>query len=266
LFSTQESKRGKLVDLALDPDRVVRTLFFIAAVLVALSLACEAAQAGFGIHHAYGLIHSLSLDDDGNLPALFSSLLLLACAGLLYAISAIEAGERWRWAGLAAIFTLMGIDEIAQFHEVLAGFLHKKFQAGGYLYFTWVVPGTLFVIAVALAYSRFLLRLPSRTRIHMLISGALYVSGALGMELIAGAHVSATGQRDFQYAMMATLEEALEMAGLIWFLRTLMRHLGAFQLSLRFGRRAAAVRASCAAPVVESVPLAARELEPGPRL
>lgn len=68
------------------------------------------------------------------------------------------------------------------------------------LYFAWVIPYAVFAVVVAVAFVRFLGHLPSRTRLGFLVSGGLYVSGALGLEL-------------------------LEMAGVVLLLSTLLTYL-----------------------------------------
>jgi hypothetical protein len=71
----------------------------------------------------------------------------------------------------------------------------------------------------------FLLRLPRRTAIAFALSGAIYLGGALGVELFEGAWREGHGHRNVVYHALVTLEEAMEMVGLIFFINALMRHI-----------------------------------------
>ena len=78
----------------------------------------------------------------------------------------------------------------------------------------------LVVIFVA-AFSRFLIHLPRRTALLFVLSGALYVTGALGFETLSGYHYSHSGSKNITYVALQTMEEILEISGTILFLYTL---------------------------------------------
>jgi hypothetical protein len=67
------------------------------------------------------------------------------------------------------------------------------FTPGGAISFFWVVPGAIFVVVVLLAYLRFLADLPQSTRRLFLFAGALFVLGALGLEMLTAQVVSSSG-------------------------------------------------------------------------
>jgi len=77
-----------------------------------------------------------------------------------------------------------------------------------------------------LFFLRFLLRLPSRNRNLFLFAGALYVGGCIGIELIGGSYDQAHGYENLTYNLISTVEEGLELAGLIAFLYGLLTYLG----------------------------------------
>jgi hypothetical protein len=93
------------------------------------------------------------------------------------------------------------------------------------------VPGALFVLCVAAVYLPFLARLPARTRNLFFLAGFVYVSGAIGFEMISGRHAALYGDNNLTYKLLAHVEESLEMAGLVALLYALLdyagRHLGA---------------------------------------
>ena len=52
----------------------------------------------------------------------------------------------------------------------------------------------------------------------MVLSGALYVGGAAGVELVGAAVYSAEGFDTLRYTLAVTVEEAMEMLGAVLFL------------------------------------------------
>ncbi len=118
------------------------------------------------------------------------------------------------------------------------GPLQRQFGLGGWLYFAWVIPGAAFVLAFVLVYLRFVAHLFKPFRTLFVASGAIYVCRALGIELIGGVHADHFGQNDIAYVLITTIEEALEMGGLVLFIYTLLLYLESHEaaLSVRFSR------------------------------
>ncbi len=178
-----------------------------------------------------GWIERLYLDREQSIPTWFQAATLLACAGLLHAIARAKRRNHDRhtraWRGLALIFLLLSLDEVAGLHEVTSAPLRAALHADGLFRFAWVVPGTAFASVIGLLYVRFLIDLAPVTRWQVLVAAALYVGGAVGMEMISGAYVSAHGVDTPAYAIgLVTLEELLEMLGMSLFCYTLVSYLG----------------------------------------
>lgn len=178
-------------------------------------------------------IRTLDVNEENSVPTWFSSSLLLLCSVLLVAIAsaAKRLGERdalW-WAALSVIFVLLSLDETASFHESATELLRSLLHTGGLLYYAWVIPGGACVFVFGLAYLGFLFRLPTKTRWLFIASGALYVSGALGSEMLNGLWASLHGESNLTYSALVTVEEFLEMSGAILFLYALMLYAGNLQ-------------------------------------
>jgi hypothetical protein len=71
---------------------------------------------------------------------------------------------------------------------------------------------------------KFLLHLPAKTRLRFLIAATIYLGGAIGVELFGSQHAELYGYENLTYSMIATLEESLEMTGLIVFIWALMNY------------------------------------------
>ena len=200
----------------------------IRRVLIAALIAI--ASAGLAVellHHGplpdldEDLVALFSLSWEGNLPTWYSSALLLACAITLFLIAGSAARREARyWSLLAAVFGYLSIDEAVGLHEQLNDVVHLS----GPLYFGWIVPAGIAVALLGLAYLRFLRALPSETRRRFLVAGALYVAGALFMEIPLGLWTEAHGDGNLGYALIDFAEESLEMIGATLFLVALLRH------------------------------------------
>ena len=212
----------------------------IAVVLVVLSLLGRLLLYDGSEGPMDSVSHLLNVDMETSVPTYFSVLLLLFVSALLYTVALGKRQDPFlrHWAGLAVIFLLFSIDEATSIHELAVGPLRRQFGLGGWLYFSWVIPGAAFVLAFVLAYLRFVARLSKPFQTLFVASGAIYVGGALGMELIGGFQVDHYGRDGIAYVLITTIEEALEMAGLVLFIYALLRYLETRKaaLSVRFSQ------------------------------
>lgn len=209
--------------------RVLRALVGVTMVLSLAGMA--AAWIKFEVMSGRGsfLTSSFIMAYEGNVPTLYSYFLLNLCCVLLLAVSwgARQRRERWwgHWFGLAVGFFLMGFDEAASVHEKLVPVVQGMIGTGGWLHFGWVVPAGLLVLGIGLAYLRFLAALTGEIRLLVLVSAALYVGGALLIEMPEGAHAALYGQNNFTFHAFSVIEEMFEMLGLSLFSCTLLRYL-----------------------------------------
>lgn len=206
--------------------RIIIALSGLAALLVAINLAGVVAKFHGGAAPDRGWVSLFDLDGERNVPSVFSTALILLCGGLMVGIAQAEqSSNRLAWRGLAAIFTFLAADELVSLHERLIEPLRAALHTSGAFYFAWLIPYGLAVLVVGLAYLRFLIRLPSATRKRLIIAAALYLSGALGLEAMGGAYLESLGGRhNLPYELLTTLEETLEMAGMILLAHGLLRH------------------------------------------
>ncbi|MFO0549174.1 MAG: hypothetical protein U0271_12355 [Polyangiaceae bacterium] len=216
------------------PARLRTALTLTSVLVVAAGVASEVAKAVYRLPSDYGFVPYFSLSYEANFPTWYSSVLLLACAALLaLAARAPRAdtdpkGAPW-WI-LAAGFTFMSLDEVMSLHE-LTGTLVR---AHGVLHFSWVIPALVLVGALGLYFIPFLKALPPKTRNRFVAAGAVYVFGAVGMELPLGYWVERYGDSGLGYGLIDALEEALEILGAQLFLLALLDHVRARGLRLRF--------------------------------
>ena len=151
----------------------------------------------------------LSLSYEANLPTWFSSSLLLACAVSAGAIAHNSAQWRKHWWFITGLATWMSLDEAVGLHEHLGG----HFGGTGVLFFDWVIPAAAIVTLLVVAFVPFIRALHPPTRTRLIIAGAVYVSGALVMELPLGWWTEQRGMYTIGYALIDWVEETLEMVG-----------------------------------------------------
>jgi hypothetical protein len=99
------------------------------------------------------------------------------------------------------------------------------------------VPYGLAVLALLLGSLRFLMHLPATTRRLFLLAGAIYVGGALGMELVEAAFNARGVSSGFIPLLGVAIEETMEMLGVTMFIYALLTyirtHLPGFVLSVK---------------------------------
>jgi hypothetical protein len=227
------------MEILFEPKKVTR---FFGAIVILLALAHLAAQFSIyvlGYDNLFGLIHLFSLNAEENIPALYSTISLLFCAILLglIAVGTKETGGRFtlHWAFLSLVFVFLSMDEALSFHESSTVPLRKFLNTSGVLFYAWIIPYALAVLVLFLVYLRFLLNLNRQARNHFFLAGLIYVSGAMLFEIPGGIYDEAFGRHTPVYALISTVEELLEMGGILLFIYALTSYISAEFPQLRLG-------------------------------
>lgn len=130
---------------------------------------------------------------------------------------------------LAIGFLVMGVDEAWEYHEMLTEPMQNALNVGEgktqFLLYAWVVPAIILVFILGLVFIKFLIGLPKRTRNGFILAGAIYVSGAVGMEMVGGYYKVEYGPQSLAYFAAVTIEETFEMVGVVLFIREILRYL-----------------------------------------
>lgn len=229
------------VILAVAPTKIAHVLVVVIGTLLASYAITQFIRFQSGHDNLHGLIPQFDLGAENNIPTWYSSVALLVSAIVLIVIGIGKksAGDRYaaHWLALGAIFGGLSMDEMASLHEMtmplFRSLLEGSSYGGGYLWFSWVIAGGIFVMLVGLAYLRFLAHLPAKTRWLFLLAAALYVGGAIGMEMIGAKQHYLFGRNNYQYALIVGMEETCEMAGIALFIYALLSYLGMWCSSVR---------------------------------
>jgi len=158
------------------------------------------------------LLQLFDLDEENNLPTWFSSFLLLNNAFFLALMARSErAKDKLYWRLMSVGFLLLSIDEVAGLHESFNSSIEMN----------WAIPGAILVIIIAVAFIPFLLRLRRGLAGLFILSGVVFVSGAIIVELLS----EDMDSDSLGYMLAVALEEGLEMLGAWLFLRTLLKEM-----------------------------------------
>lgn len=213
-------------EIILDPKLSVKILSIIAIFLLLANLFFNFLKYITGDRFFYGLIPLFQFNLENNIPAFFSGCLFLGSAALLilvWKIMQINAKPQIIWAFLAGLFLFLAFDELFKVHEHLIEPIRKTLGTSGLLYCSWVIVYGIGVVLLSFLFFPVWWRLNKTVRLWFALSAFTFLSGAIGFEMIGGAYFETIGrQGDLIYGAFYTIEESLEMAGLIMFIYSLL--------------------------------------------
>jgi hypothetical protein len=165
---------------------------------------------------------------EGNIPSWFSSSLLLLSAFLSGVTAKISETKDYsfvrNWIALAIIFLYLSLDEAAGLHELSIDPLRVLLNTSGIFHFSWVIIALPLLLIFVGLNIKFLLYIPKDTRYLLVIAGGIYVSGALGMEMLDGYILSKQIVGGHIYGILTLIEEFLEHIGVSIFIYALLNY------------------------------------------
>ena len=220
------------------PRRICSFLFIISLIFFVLHCASEALIHFAGVSEKFyqDFFDAINLDEEFNLTAVYSGLLLCASSFLLKEIAvSSQGGKRRDWMLLSKVFLFLAFDEVFQVHELfvipgLRQYLHPSLAS------IWVIPYGILFALFSFKFIPFFLSLRKKVSVLSLISGGVYVSGAIAFEAL-NSWLVRTGQisrSSFYYELISGFEELFEMVGIIIFLYALMLELRSRFSCLRY--------------------------------
>lgn len=224
------SSSTKDVTFSLFPGKTTRFLVFLVSGLVLCSLFfqfCVYFLPDFPLRDTFAPIFNINTEQ--NIPTLYSWSALLFCAMLLVVIAKVKkvAGDRYvnYWRVLAVIFAYLSLDEAISIHEKFEEPLKTSLNTSGLLYYAWVIAGAIFVLIFLLGFLKFINALPLKTKRLFLTAGTVFVGGAIGIESLSGAYAELHTGNNFTAAMLGSIEEFMEMIGIVIFIYALLSYI-----------------------------------------
>jgi len=240
-----------MFQLRIDPRKTA--LFFLAIVVSLTVLHSIALTAIFlypGNQDLMEITEYVDLDIEKNIPSLYSAFAIFLCSLLFFCISLLEKKQgrmRCYWFGLAAVFLFLSLDEALVLHEGLGDLTEEYIertgimQASGLLYFPWIIPYSILTTLLGVLYFRFILCLPRKTTVLLILSAIIFLTGAGIFDMLGGREAELHGYYSVTYTVLYTIEEFLEMIGIVLLMYTLLDYIekqfGHLCLSLQIQER-----------------------------
>lgn len=199
----------------------------VTVVLVALGdLTALVARHAFGITEVGAV---LGLRNEQSLGTWVNTL-LLAVAGAAAALNgavAARLGGQWvrNWWLLGGVLALLSIDEVVGVHDRAMLPLREALTASGVLYYAWIVPAMAVTLVFLLLQVRFLRALGRPTGLGLFLAGAVFVGGAVGLEMVEGLLAEAGQAASLAYDVAVLVEETAEIGSVAWAAHLLLGHL-----------------------------------------
>lgn len=215
----------------IDPKIVLRNFLYVIIFLLIINLIGVISFNHFDFD--YFLRPLFDFDTERNIPTLYSSIALFFCSVLLTSIASLYKRidkTYMYWLGLAVIFLFLSIDEIASIHEKLTNPTRELLHTDetGMFRFAWIIPYSIVLVIFLLSYLKFLYNLPRKIGYLFVLSGGIFVIGALGLESLGGLPIFRSNK--LIYSLLLTSEEFLEMLGIVVFIYTLL-----YFITIEFG-------------------------------
>jgi hypothetical protein len=223
-------KNMKTSNVVIQPKRILKILLGIQAVLLLFHLITWYLNR-YKIIDLDNLVPLFNLNNETNIPTTFVVLLLGFCALLLFLIAKNARNNKSRfvfhWFLLSAGFFYIAIDEGSMLHELSMKGLSKIFGSGpaGIFTFSWVLLLVILVPILVAVFFNFFRNLPKSSMKRFGLAGSIYVMGAVGFEMIGGVVIHYFTSKSQPFFWAYTIEESLEMLGIILFIYALLIYL-----------------------------------------
>ena len=225
--------------VTITPERAAYALLTVVGFLLLANLGIIYLRFMMGFEHLRGFIQGFYFDAEANFPSLYSALAIAISAYFLWLIGALESERVMKrsfyWKLLAVFFLFLALDEFGSLHEYMIQPMRRVMETtsvdADFFYFAWFIPYAAVLLVLGIILLKFLVGLPPQTRWTFLLGGLVFLAGAVGMEMLGGKYWAAQGWSidgkdavDMNYALIVTVEEFLEMIGIVIFIYGLMRY------------------------------------------
>ena len=223
--------------IKINPKRTLIFLMSLVAALIGMSIWGQHMRF-FGVADIRGTWHeflidlmmtAFYMDLEGNIPTYINALLLFIPALLLAFIGAwkniVKDKFRFQWNALALVFFMLSVDEVSVIHERFIKPMRAIFGAESFFYFAWIIPGMIAVTLFGLTFLMFFLHLDKKFKWLFFLSLGVYIGGVIGGEMVSGYFAANLGLKNYTYAVVASIEESIEMFGCTFIVYSLLEYI-----------------------------------------
>ena len=216
----------------LEPKYLLRSLLIFVSILLVFHIGVNYVRFNYYIDNGIWstndyvkvLINLFDFNTENNIPTFYSALALLLSSVLLRLIALTYKKQNltfYSWILLSVVFLFLSLDEMLELHEHLVRLTQRLLNLSGFGTAYWTIPYVTAVIILFLLLIKFLNKLPKRTLKLFVLAGILFILGSVGMEIIGGRQEEIFGRENITYVLFYTIEELLEMIGVIIFIYAL---------------------------------------------
>ena len=211
------------MQITLSSKSFIKFLIITTLVLITIHIAILVVYFIIDDPKKFDFVRMFDLDMERNIPTLFSSLLFTISSFLFYLLSRTETEKKVKyWFGLSLLFIFLAFDESVKLHEKLGDYVENFVDASGYLYYPWFIPYTIAVGIIAIFYIRFFLAMEKKVFYAFTLSAIIFLTGAIGFDILGANEASIHSDETLIYCIYYTIEESLEMFGLIYLIHILL--------------------------------------------
>jgi len=222
--------------IKLQPIYIIRFLSIVSILLIILNSIMLVIYFYIDNPDTFDFIQMVDLDQEANLPTLFSSILFMISALLFYLLSKKSQIEHQNqgiyWIGLSIVFIFLGFDESATIHETIGDWTEQFVGTVGYLHYPWVISYSILIGILGLLYFQFFIKMEHKIFWSFMQAALIFLSGAIGFELLGAKEASLHSSETMLYCYYYTIEESLEMFGVIYLIHILLRLLDGVNIEI----------------------------------
>lgn len=231
-----EGRAEESLELSLPVGRLARWLAGLIVLLSVMSLIGQLISEFVIVENEYvdTVTHWFDVNAEASIPTWYAAITLFA-VGAMLGVIAIAARRRGRpfvlqWTLLAFGFAALSLEEVIGVHSQATKVLRRAMDATeGPLPLIGLGLLGLVALAVAVAlFGRWFRALPRRWRTWFAIGGLAYLAGVLGSDAIGDYLASTFGGGSLLYILVLTIEEALEMTGVLIFIVLFLEYIARF--------------------------------------
>lgn len=159
-----------------------------------------------------------NVDTERRFGALFGAILILFASGaMLFASFRFLSHKSFAvgWLFLSCVLLFMACDELFMIHERAGEFFGAEDHFGTAVIPAWVKAMAVVVAILCIPMGIFWWKLPRYLKIRTAVAAGVFLTGAVGVEILGMTHADASGINNFNYALLVALEEGMEMLGMI---------------------------------------------------
>ncbi len=227
-ISSEQSTNSSAGVIMFKPGKVALYLEGFTLLLALISVAGQMLRYLSFYDEAFGLIPLTNISRALSIPTIYTVLLLFISSLLLALISILKHSRkdkfRWQWSFLSFMFFYMSLNKGTLVHSLVTRPVRKFLRIN----FPDLPRSTLDVTVVFLIlvlvcfYIKFIIDLPKRTKLLILLSLAVYLMGFRVINAMAAGFADVYGKDNLNYNLIVTLKKVVEISGIVLGIYTIM--------------------------------------------